>query len=345
MAADFKEVPYIKLAPSAKRKALEILGAGNVLLKKWAAFFPPKKFRQFRNNVMQGDKNPVINTDQKHCIPADKLGEYHDDLPYMTAIRHSVYEELGGRSAEQAILEGHAAMAKQHARKWSIEGDPVGITKADFLQEAYMQVIEAIYSWLPEHNVDIGTYIFTALKNRMSNVTNQQGHMLCPLTNTDLKLVSLYEKTRREMSEHVTFDQVVIKLGLSSDEGNHLNSLLTRVYTENQFAAGGENAADSEAEVDGNDYTGHRAGIDKESETEISIQQQHVNDTLTRANLSKLERLVIEAAMEPYHGWQIEFARTHINAETGKPYSRMRITQVLESAQKKLAAYVQRRAA
>lgn len=338
---NFQEIPYVKLAGTQKKKALEILGRGNVLLKKWAAFYPPKKYRQFRNAVMDG--TILTDKEKKGVIPVERLDEFQGDMPYMLAIRHDKYKELDGRSAEQAILEGFSAMAKRHARKWSLEGDPVGLTKNDFLQEAYMQVIEAMYSWLPDHNVQLVTFIWVALKNRMSNVVNQQGNMLCPLTNSDLELMTRYEQTRRSMKEYVTFDQVIAELGLSAEEGKHLNILLTRVFAENQL--GGQNRGDDEDEdnAQGNDYTGHRVGVDRESETETILQQQHVNETLKRAGLTAFERELIEAAMNPYNGWQTEFAKTHINPATQQPYSRMRITQVLGLARAKVVKAMERK--
>jgi len=339
---DFQEIPYVKLSGGQKKKALEILGRGNVLLKKWAAFFPPKKYRLFRNAVMEGSTNPQH--DGKAAIPSNMLKEFHSDLPFMTAIRHNKYDDLDGRSVEQAILEGFSALAKRHARKWSLEGDPVGLTKQDFLQEAYMQVIEAMYSWMPEHNVDISTFIWVSLKNRMSNVVNQQGNMLCPLTNSDLELMSRFEQTKRGMPQYVTFDQIINQLGLSAEEGKHLNTLLTRVFAENQLG-GQQGDQHDDMSATGNDYTGHRVGVDRESETETVLQEQHVFDTLSRAGLSVLERQVIEAAMEPFHGWQTEFAKTHINPATNKPYSRMRITQVLEMAREKVAKTLERQEA
>lgn len=343
----FVEIPYVKLTHVQKKKALEILGRGNGLLKKWAAFFPSKKFRQFRNAVME--KNPEKNVahlvaqyenEGQTTIPSNKLSEFHSELPTMTAIRHKKYSALDGRSVEQAILEGYSALAKKHARKWSLDGDPVGLTKQDFLQEAYMQVIEAMYSWMPEHNVDISTFIWVALKNRMSNVVNQQGNMLCPLTNTDLVLMTRFEQTKRGMPEHFTYDQIIAQLGLSADEGKHLNALLTRVFAENQLGQNGENQGGDES-VTGNDYTGYRVGVDQESETETSAQEQDVLETLNRAGLTTMERKVIEAAMHPFHGWQTDFAKTHINPATGKSYSRMRITQILETARAKVASVLE----
>ena len=333
MITDFQEIPYVKLTSDQKKKALEILGKGTVLLKKWAAFFPPKKYRQFRNAIMDGSTNPVH--EGKPAIPDAYLPEFQGDLPFMTAIRQNKYDDLDGRSVEQAILEGYSALAKKHARKWSWNGDPVGLTKQDFLQEAYMQVIEAMYSWMPEQNVDISTYIWWSLKNRMSNVVNQQGNMLCPLTNSDLELVSRFEQTKKNMDQYVTFDQIIAELGLSEEEGKHLNVLLTRVET--NIGAGS-----AHTEADFNDYTAHRAGIDHDVENDGVVGEMSVNDTLNRAGLTKMERDLIEAAMNPYNGWQSDYARNHVNPETKKPYSRMRITQVLQMARDKVAKVLDR---
>jgi hypothetical protein len=337
----FQEVPYVKLSAMQKRKALEIVGKGNTLLKKWSAFFPSKKYRVFRNAVMEGSKNPKFNG--QAAIPADKLCEFHKDLPEMTAIRHKKLAELDNRSAEQALLEGFSALAKRHAKKWSLEGDPVGLTKQDFLQEAYMQVIEAIYAWLPDAGGDISTYIWWSLKNRMSNVANQQGNMFCPLTNADLELMSRFDKKKRGMDYNATFDQIVNELGLSSEEGKHLNGILTRVFTENHMFS--EQRADEHAD---SDYTMHRAGIDSETGTEQLIASQYVKDVIGKADLTKIERELIEMAMESNHGWQTEFSKKYADAEwfqnpkTGKPFTRMGVTLMLRSAREKLSRVIDR---
>jgi DNA-directed RNA polymerase specialized sigma24 family protein len=315
-----------------KAKAKEVLLRGNRLLRKWAAFYPPKKFRQFRNAVLNGAKNP------DNAIPQDKVSEFQGEVPYILAIRYDHFEELGGRTVEQAVLEQFSAMAKKHARKWTLEGDPTGITRFDYLQEAYMTVIEAMYQYTRD-DIELSTFVWTALKNRMINVTNQQGNMLCPLTNTDLELMSRYEQARKGMNKHVTFDEVVTVLGLSEDEGRHLNSLLTRVFAENQL--GGTRGEGDHEDVSGNDYTGHRVGVDKESESEIVLQEQYVKDVFRRAGLTPLQRELMVASLDQYNGWMADFARSHINPDTSKPYSRMRITQVFQQAKKKVQRVLQ----
>lgn len=321
----FQEIPCIRLNNTQKKKALEILNKGVVLLKKWSVFFPPKKTRQLRNAIMQGNKNP------NNVIPEDRLDEFHNDIPFIIAIRHGIYADLGNKSVEQAILEHFSAMAKKHAGIWATERDVHGLTKQDLLQEAYMTVVEAMYHWTETGGADISTVIYVSLKNHFSNTINKS-NPLCPLTNADLNLVIKYERAKRKMDEYVTFDEIVDSLGLSTDEGKYLNSLLTRVFSENQLVVDQNKENDFD-----NDYTVNRVGIDKESEVDTIIQNQHVKSTLERANLTSVEQELIVASMNPYSGWQTDWANNHINPKTQKPYSRMRVSQVLAVAREKVA--------
>lgn len=332
---NFQTVPYVKLAGTQKQKALEILAKGNLLLKKWSVYFPSRKARQFRNEILKGSKNPKFKG--KESIPCELLSEFQSDIPFILTIRFEAIAELEGRTVEQTILQGYSGMANKFASKWSIENNPTGLTFHDFLQEAYMQIIEAIYSWLPaddnKPSADIGTFIWHALAHRMSNVANQQGNMLCHLTNTDLALMTRYERTKNKMEEYVTFDEIIEELGLSDKEGRQLSSILTRVYAENQMSSLNDSGNDDTYE---DDYTGHRVGIEHESEIRSVEESDFVSHTLASANLSMLELAVMNAAMNQYRGWQTDFAKSSLNPTTGKPYSRMRINQIYEKARQKV---------
>ena len=169
------------------------------------------------------------------------------------------------------------------------------------------------------------------------NVTNQ-GNLFCPMTNPDLELVIRYEKAKQNGG---TFDEIVDSLGLTTDQGKYLGSILNKVFSESQF--GGDDVGENQAN---NDYTGYRTGSDRKTvATDVVGEEEFVNVTLDRANLTLLERKVILAAMEPYNGWQSVFAKTHINPTNGKHYSRMWITLVLAKAREKVAKVLEREAA
>lgn len=329
---DFQEVPHVKLNGCEKEFALAVLGKGNVLLKKWSPYFGPKKFKFCCMAILNGDDNPL------NSIPEDRLQEFRADLPDIRASRSQLFQQLGNRTVEMAILQSCAAMAKKYALKWSSGSFSTGITKSDFLQEAYLQIIQAMYSWLPEFDVQISTFICTALKRRLSKVTNSQGNLLSHLTNSDLKLLIQYRKVNSECGNN--FGQLIEQIGLSQEQGRHLELLLKNVVLETELQDKFSSGRQVDPTDNDGDYTGHRSNASEISQTEIMIQDGFVKSTLDKAGLTTLERELIELAMNPFHGWQTEFAMSHINPTTNKPYSRMRITQILEIARGKVASVI-----
>lgn len=326
MKDEYQEIPYIRLTPTDEAKALEILVRGNLLLRKWSSHFP-MKFRAFRNLVMSG-KCP--------STTPEAMKEFKKELPHIVAIRHEKQPDLGNRSVEQSLMESLSCLAKRHAKRWSRRNNPKGITFSDYLQEAYAQVLEALYQYT-DLNIEISTYVWNCLHRRMINVTNQQGNLLSHLTNDDLKLLKVYEKVQKSSPEPLSFDQIVEKLNFSKDDAEKLGAILTTVFAENQL----EKSEQGDGE-EWNDYTSFRSNLSVSDNNLDDIDgKDSVQDILSRANLTTMERKLIHQAMEnPYYGWQTNFAKTHINPETKKPYTRMRITQILSSARSKLACVI-----
>jgi len=337
---DFQELPHVRLTADQKELVKNSLLRGNKLLKKWASFYPPKKLRQFRNAILKGDRNP------DSLIPQDKLAEFHVDLPLILTIHKDQIPDLGYRTVEEAAMQNFSYLVKKFVRKWAINGSATGITRQDYFQEAYMQLIETIWQYNRD-DIALSTFVWATLRNRMINVTNQQGHMLCPLTNTDLNLVTRYEQAKKVMNGPSTFDGICQE-GLTDEDSRHLSTLLLRVLAENQFGGtvttGGLGALE-EDDQSGDDYTGHRVGIDRECEIDLVFQTDHVKEVFRKANLTKLEVELIEASMEGQHGWQNEFAKRYVSKQTKKPVSRMRITQLLDRAKEKVAKVLEREAA
>lgn len=328
----FKEIPYVRLTPTAEATALQILVKGNLLLRKWSQAFPKIKFRQFRNLVMSG-KCPVndLPVPQQVCLKRE--------LPQMIAIRYNKVSELDNRPVEQSLMESLSCLAKKHAKRWSRKGDPKGITFSDYLQEAYMQVMESLYQYT-DLEIEIGTYVWNCLQRRMINVTNQQGSLLSHLTNDDLKMLKNYEEVQRQSAAPLSFEAVVQKLGLTKEEADRLGPILTTVFTENCL----ERKKDSTENEGWNDYTGFRNVLETDPNLFKLDEEDSVRQILDKAKLTTMERKVIKQAMDNSdYGWQTKFAAQNINPETKEPYTRMRITQILKNARRKLAAVVEQR--
>jgi len=329
----YSEIQPTEMTEDQKRMVFVAVRRAANLLKKWAEFYPSKKFRKFRNLVMSGDKNPqtfIIENEGKKDevkkitgkIPADRLVEFHNDLPFILQIREP-NEELGGQTIEDAVLKHYSALAKQHVRQWAMDGEPHGASRLDYTQEAYMTIIEAMYQFTRD-DIEFSTFAWWALRNRMINVTNQ-GNLFCPLTNSDLKLVIRYDQAKKKGGG--TFDQIVEDLGLTPKEGVHLGAILSKVFPEAHF---GQNEGTTDQLS--NDYTELRSGVDRElNGVDLVEQQESVNSILVQADLNPLERQILDIAMNPYYGWQADLAKTH-------NCSRAWIGQNLTKARAKVAA-------
>lgn len=303
----FLEIDHIDLTEEQKAKALEILGVGNILLKKWSAFATKKEICGFRAAILRGESSG---------IPGDKLLEFQSDLPTMTAAKNVSQPLFGGRTIEVAVMQSFSAMAKKFAYDWSR-----GNNAEDYLQEAYLKVLDAMYSWLPDNGSDICTYIYHCLKHHMMKFVNNC-NPFCPLSNADLQLLIQYKRIVKS-DEHLTFDDIVQKMNLSLKKRLRLNQILSKVSCESQL---------------GNDEEKFEPFQEESSENIIFTWE--ADEILNRSELTSLEREVLNASMQSYRGWQTEFARTHINPKTQQPYSRMRITQILESARAKIAKVI-----
>jgi RNA polymerase sigma factor (sigma-70 family) len=327
------DLPQITLTPDQKRKCEEIMTSGNRLLKQWATYYGPKKVKEFRNLILAGNKNPG------GVIPEELLPQFHRDLPIILSIKVDRFielspansEEIQPRTVEEAILSGFAALAAKHAHAWARSYSVSGLSLEDLLQEAYMAVIDAIYSYAPEGEYNaFSTFVWYTLRNRMARVLNEQGSRFCPLTNSDLDLVIRYDKTVNNSTEKVTFDQIVEAMGLSSEEGVYLSNILHNVV----YHGDKDNYSE---DGPGPDYTSIRAGIDNEPlETEKIDDKLDVETLFQKARLSKLETEVVQASMNPYWGWQSDIAAKSINPSTGLPYSKVWIKKILETALEKL---------
>jgi hypothetical protein len=66
------------------------------------------------------------------------------------------------------------------------------------------------------------------------------------------------------------------------------------------------------------------------------IQEISISEILDKSNLTPMERELIEVAMDPYCGWQTDIGQKYISQRTGRPFCRMRVSQILDRARGKV---------
>lgn len=305
-----------------------ILSQINPLLHKWSQKFPKIKFRKFKQGVIE---SPIALAAQLE--DADK----HQFLIDCDIIKQVMVprDDLGGRSVENTVLEGFSKMALHFAYKWGKNNEHRGLTKDDYLQEGLMQIIESMYKWSPTAETSFSTYLYHSLFNRLNRVSNEQGSLLSHLTNDSLKLVSTYNKKLKELGGDNTFEEVVAKLGLNAKEIRNLKASLQRVN--NQSSEDNQSAS---AWIDMSRATTISRGSVQDP-AQLVETDEYMRKVIQMAKLSAIEMDLILSSMNPHYGWQSEVAERHLNAK-GKPYHRMRVSQIYKGAKQKVQRAIQR---
>jgi RNA polymerase sigma factor (sigma-70 family) len=217
------------------------------------------------------------------------------------------------RAVEMEVISHHVRMASGLAKKWARFNRDFAYD--DFFQEALSAVLESVYAYTGE--TKFTTYATVAMNQRMRTFIKARDESYL--------IVQMQEQARSEMSRPATESEVSDYLGLNERERNLLSRATSRVTM-------------------GIDLK--RAAIDKEESVSKLVgrkeEVEKLRDAIELANLSSLERLVIEQFMTAdKNGWQSEIARTTINPRTQKNYTRQNISQTLIKAQEKIKrAYV-----
>ena len=287
----------------------EALTKTNKCLKKWHQQNLNMSFKKFRHAVFTG---------RLSC----RYSEYQNDLPLIMACKKPC-SLLDGKSVEQVILQSFEKMITKLSRKALKSTQGHGLE--DLIQECYLKLIDAVYAWNPEKNVKLSTYFWTVIKRHMFDVC-RKSHLTQSLTNQDMQLKIQWQQ---QVAKHPTktFDENVQELGLNNKQIKRLNQILPKVFTHSELELDTEKACD---------YTELRANY-KEAVDDVCDIKKSVNELLSKADLTTIERELIQSFMQSTQGWQTKFAQSKINPRTNKPYSRMRITQILQQAKQKLA--------
>lgn len=330
---EYKEVQHVRLTTAQESFCLAVLVPANRLLHKWAEYWHSKKFREFRNKVLA--ENPAEAKNPFGCIPADELGQFQKDVAVIRSIRYNRHKDLGDRSIEEALLSSYAPLAKRHAAQWA-QDERRRSSFNDYRQEAYMKVIDAIYGFTRD-DICFSTFLWVSLKNRRINVMNAE-NILCPLTNADLELLTIYKDAQATFNRPYNYDDVVDvmrKVWHCTDEQiGELHKLTAIVLSEGQFGGKpGDGDDDDDSDVD---ITYFRKNVNEPTDLDRHNQEADIDVIFRKAGLNEIEEICLRGEMDEGHGSQAKIARTHMNPNTGRPYTRQRLGQILERAKEKV---------
>jgi len=315
-----EKIVDVRLSDEQKSYCLDRLHEINTLLKKWSDLNPRLSNRQIRTLILDSKRTHLLE------VPQDRLHEFLADINLIRQVRNAD-PFLQNRSIEFALLQNYSHLADKFARMWHRKHDINHLAYEDFLQECYLQVTEAMYGWFKDRGADLTTYLWWSLKNRLINVVNQQGATLSHLTNGDIKLLNTYKKISKN-NHHLSQDNAIDSLNLSQTDRENLVSAIVSLRT----------IRNSE---DGTNSSRSRSTVFFDRSADENEQQEFVDHIIDRSGLTNFERELILQAMNPFYGWQSQFAK-RICPVTQKPYGRQRIGLILTCARKKLAMAYER---
>jgi len=301
------DLPYNQIEDNRWSQLSLTMTTGNTFIKKWAStLLGNRKEREFRKRLFQGEFRGQIPQEELESI-------------------------LAVKDIQDEVFCGYTRLASKIANKWCNDARYNKSHIHDYTQEALMALVEAIYGYT-EGGVKFITYAWVTIQNRMKTFDIKEKNLIVP-SKSHRTLVSNYNKTKEKANGHMTFDETVIRMELSSVEIKILGEALVKVTGESDYKTG-HDGGDSTAENPINNLVASSVPV------EHACEVAEVQDAIENAGLTILERSALDASLNSSHGWKKAFSDQHINPKTGKSYTRASVKIILERAHQKVKRYL-----
>ncbi len=322
-------LPFKKLTNSQQATNLQIFRVAGRLVKSHSKrVYGNKKARHFRRQLFTGKLNW-----KQHSIS-------QADYDKMMKAHH----------LEETMLCAYAKAITKHASRWHLAtGEFTSAEDFDYFQTACMAFVDALYGYTygytgKHQSAKFMTYMWWVLRNRMITFVAKHG----PLGSISVEahlLIGKIETERAASDTPLTADDLATRLNVSVEEIKIVEAAMVAVMNESQIHSkvssqhdeherDGDYTAEGRAITTGQatNYASNRDGQDMEFDP---LMRQAINE----CPLSPFEREVLTTSILPYHGWQAEVARKHVNPRTNQPYSRMAPAKVLPKVQERVREY------
>ena len=318
-------IESIKMNEQELDNCFKIMRKGNTHLKTLADMTGMEQ-RKFRARLFKGSFNPT----EWPELTTEQATQFALLMPEIEAVRN----------IEWKMMRQFSRLARKHANSWAKKMGGTIVDAEDYLQEALMALLDAIYGYTEDHTL-FNTFAWWSIQNRLTTAANKN-NPFSPLTNEAMGLLKRFEEAKQKLNRYATDQEVYEACDFTEEECQLIREAQVKVY--NACAVKEHHDEQNSVMETACDYTASRSGIDNEKDTVPC--HYEIREAIKRANLTEVERKVIETSLYPHYGWQSELAESTICTTTGKPYTRQRIGQVLQNALVKVkAAYLKREVA
>lgn len=338
----FETLPYTVATNSEKQELEATMRRGNRILKKWHERVKQVRTGKYARIAFRNDLFKLLgNLDVAKPVTIEGI----------TIPKAEIRAILDVREIEARVLMAFSRMVSKESHRWSER--KAGLDFDDLYNEGISALISSVY-YYTEENVRFSTFACATIRRRLYRQCLSVPEYAAKLRND-------FERAKAELNRPATFDEIVLKMGLSANQRKVLERTLTNIFAFSSL--------DDAVMLDGpsNDYT-HLGGKYHGTNGQVgwSITGQHnsagptlrqhptlefdMMEAIRNVSLSDLERVALDAWIE--NGCEeiqagtgvrkrsnkglSEAAKKVINPVTGKPYTRAALSQALQRAKLKI---------
>lgn len=217
-------------------------------------------------------------------------------------------------SNEQKILSAYINLCMEMCRKFSVKSVS-DLTFEDCLQEAVFAIYDAMYLYNGEFR--FSTYVFTTVRHRLLNAKDKLEEQKGIDRFTKLNLKKVYEIINKESC---SFDQAISQIKFTEKE---LKKDVIRKL---------RNAYNGTTYLSVEDFDRVACKEDKKTEAIYDI----LSLAIEKANLTDIQRRMLFAMLNGEKNFNGHLINNEVNPNTGMPWTRQRLHQLQNDAQKKL---------
>lgn len=274
--------------------------------------------------------NQVLETHgSKSALSMEKFRE--EFISGRLKVKLTIKEETAVRSLtediKEQIMAHYIKMVQKIALRYCRSFDVASINRADIVMEGLCGLMKALYAYTSE-TIRFSTFSYLIVSNTLKDYFREQHNGLSPVSKRSAGINNQIEKHRIAANDSISFDQAVKELGLSSKQ---VTEAIEAQCTSSPV---------SSISVESSGIELNYAIVEPESHDEMELM-----DAYRLCDLSDLERAVMNAAINPWHGWMVDLGREypHYGEENsyyphkdGEPRSRQHILSVLYRVQRKV---------
>jgi RNA polymerase sigma factor (sigma-70 family) len=221
------------------------------------------------------------------------------------------------------IIAHHVRMVQKIALHYCRSFNVTGRNRADIVTEGVCGLMKALYAYTSD--IRFSTFSHWAITNTLKDYFRENNNGLSPVSKRGIGINNQIAAHRLESNDSISFDRAVAELNLSDKEVAE--------------ALDASCCASPESAVIGATYREQELGslLEKATVEPILNDEMELKEAYMLCDLTEFERAVMDAAIEPWHGWMVDLGRDY-PTEEGNPRSRQHIRMVLKRVQRKVQA-------